>query len=159
MQDQLKTMVNQVKLNQPIIIQQQYQSIELPLPPMPQEEHQNQLWIDKYAPTCIAELVGNKKEIESFYDWLKDWEEVHLRGNKKEIYTKASNKFQDMPKINAKACIISGPPGIGKSSTVKIVSQELGYNLIELNASDTRSKKMIDNLLKDLSSSSSIKKY
>ena len=64
-----------------------------------------------------------------------------------------------MPKINAKACIISGSPGIGKSSTVKIVAQELGYNLIELNASDTRSKKTIDNLLKDLSSSSTIKKF
>ena len=42
------------------------------------------LWTDKYAPKNLSDLVGNKREVESFYDWLKDWENVHIKGNKKE---------------------------------------------------------------------------
>ena len=64
-----------------------------------------------------------------------------------------------MPKLNAKACLISGPPGVGKSSTVKIVAESLGYYLLELNASDNRSKKTIEGLLKDLCTSNSINKF
>jgi replication factor C subunit 1 len=64
-----------------------------------------------------------------------------------------------MPKINARACMISGPPGIGKSSTAKIVAKELGFSILELNASDNRSKKTIEALLKDTSTSSSITRY
>lgn len=55
--------------------------------------------------------------------------------------------------------MISGPPGLGKSSTVKLVARELGYNVIEFNASDNRSKKFIDNLIKDMSTSNSMDYY
>eukprot|EP00347_Sterkiella_histriomuscorum_P016760 403351956 len=123
------------------------------------DERSTQLWSDKYTPTCISELVGNQREIEQFYDWLRDWEDVHLKGHKKELYTRCNNKYQDIPKQNAKACIISGPPGIGKSSTVRVVAKELGYLLIENNSSDNRQKKTIENLLKDSTTSSSINRF
>ena len=64
-----------------------------------------------------------------------------------------------MPKPNAKACLVSGPPGIGKSSSVKIIAKELGFSTLELNASDNRSKKTIEGLLKDLCTSKSIQGY
>jgi len=52
--------------------------------------------------------------------------------------------------------MISGPPGIGKSSMVKIITQELGLGVVEINASDKRSKNMIEGLLKELCESSTI---
>jgi len=55
--------------------------------------------------------------------------------------------------------MLSGPPGIGKSSSAKIVAKKLGFNILELNASDNRSKKTIETLLKDTSTSSSIVRY
>jgi replication factor C subunit 1 len=55
--------------------------------------------------------------------------------------------------------MISGPPGIGKSSMVRIISKELGFGLIEINASDKRSKTVIENMLKDLSESSTMTYY
>lgn len=55
--------------------------------------------------------------------------------------------------------MLSGPPGIGKSSCAKIIAKELGYAVLELNASDNRSKKTIEALLKDTSTSLSIEKY
>ena len=36
----------------------------------------------------------------------------------------------------AKAALLSGPPGIGKSSTASIVAEHLNYEIFELNASD-----------------------
>ena len=36
-----------------------------------------------------------------------------------------------------------GPPGIGKSSAAGIVARELGFEVRELNASDTRSKRSL----------------
>jgi hypothetical protein len=31
-----------------------------------QPEEQNQLWIERYAPTCLAELAVNKQKVEEF---------------------------------------------------------------------------------------------
>jgi replication factor C subunit 1 len=45
--------------------------------------------------------------------------------------------------INSKACIISGPPGIGKTSTVRLISEMLGYRVFEMNASDHRNRDII----------------
>jgi hypothetical protein len=33
-----------------------------------------------------------------------------------------------------KAVLISGPPGVGKSSSAKIVAEEMGYDVVEMNA-------------------------
>lgn len=43
-------------------------------------------------------------------------------------------------KINARACLISGAPGIGKTTFVRLLAKDLGYRLIEYNASDVRNK-------------------
>lgn len=41
------------------------------------------------------------------------------------------------------AALLSGPPGIGKTTTAHLVASECGFATLEFNASDTRSKKMI----------------
>lgn len=64
---------------------------------------------------------------------------------------------KNSPNLNARACLISGPPGIGKTSSVRIVTRYLGFHVLELNASDTRSKKTIEAMLTDLSKSHNIK--
>jgi len=47
--------------------------------------------------------------------------------------------------MNSHRCVlISGPPGIGKTTSAHLVAKLLGYDVLELNASDTRSKKMLE---------------
>lgn len=41
------------------------------------------------------------------------------------------------------ACLMMGGPGVGKTTTAHLVCRELGYEVIELNASDTRSRKSL----------------
>ena len=39
--------------------------------------------------------------------------------------------WTDAPNLNAKAALLSGPPGIGKTSAARIVCAQLGYEVIE----------------------------
>lgn len=44
-----------------------------------------------------------------------------------------------------RAVLISGPPGIGKTTSAHLMAVEAGYSPLELNASDARSKKLVEN--------------
>ena len=67
--------------------------------------------------------------------------------------------WADAPKINAAATLLSGPPGIGKTSSARIICAALGYEVIEMNASDVRNKSAIENSIKDLSTNKSLKYF
>lgn len=88
------------------------------------------LWVEKYAPTCINDLVGNKGVMDSLYEWLKDWDDVVFKGLKKQVFCQRGKSYQDLPRVNARACMLSGPPGIGKSSAAKIIAKELGFSVL-----------------------------
>ena len=40
--------------------------------------------------------------------------------------------------------MVSGSPGIGKTSACRIICQSLGYEVLEMNASDCRNKSAIE---------------
>ena len=82
------------------------------------------LWTDRYAPKSIKELCGNKSNVERLGEWLRQW-----------------NKGK---RLEQRAVLISGPPGIGKTTSARLVSIHEGFHVIEFNASDSRSKKMIE---------------
>ena len=118
------------------------------------------MWTDRYKPKRFADLVGNQGVISQLYEWLKDWDDVVIRGHKKEVKWRPNfqggGNFQDMPKPNARAALLSGPPGIGKTSAARIVCAQLGFEIVEQNASDTRNKASIESSIKDLTSNQSI---
>lgn len=60
---------------------------------------------------------------------------------------------------NARACLISGPPGIGKTSMVQIMADTLGMEALFVNASDNRSRTMIDKILKEMCDSTSMENF
>lgn len=43
-----------------------------------------------------------------------------------------------------RAVLLAGPPGIGKTTSAHLIAKLEGYTPIELNASDARSKKLIE---------------
>ncbi|KAL6746133.1 hypothetical protein V8C86DRAFT_3150089 [Haematococcus lacustris] len=97
---------------------------------------ESQLWVDKYKPRSSHELVGNPGLVKLLGTWLNSWDAVHLRGAPPPTAPGASGK-KDTSK---KAAMLTGPPGIGKTSAAHIVARECGYEIVEMNASDTRSK-------------------
>ena len=79
-----------------------------------------ELWVDKYTPSTIAEIIGHKEPIQQLTQFLQ---------------------------VGRGGILIVGPPGIGKTTTVHVVARELGYKVAEHNASDTRSVSLLRGMI------------
>jgi replication factor C subunit 1 len=99
------------------------------------------LWVDKHQPQNTSELVGSGELVKKMSDWLRRWDAVHLTKTLKVPFSK------DNP--GAKAILLSGPPGIGKTTVATLIAREFNYDVLELNASDTRNKKDVGDHLSD----------
>ncbi|THU99376.1 purine nucleotide binding protein [Dendrothele bispora CBS 962.96] len=95
-----------------------------------------QLWTTRYAPQSLKEICGNKAQVEKLEQWLKDWSQS-LKANFKKPGKNGMNMYR--------AVLISGSPGIGKTTSAHLCAKLAGFTPIELNASDTRSKKLVEN--------------
>ena len=93
----------------------------------PVQGKQDVPWADRHRPRHLGEVVGNTEQIRKLAEWLRDWDDVVLRGEKKELPTpQETKKFQPPPEnINARAVLVSGPPGIGKTTTLYFGGQML----------------------------------
>ncbi len=83
------------------------------------------IWSEKYRPRNLNE-VENIDEKEKVFDFVKNYEKH---------------------KKNYKACLIYGPPGTGKTALAYAISNQLGYEIIEMNASDFRDKASIKKIV------------
>lgn len=98
------------------------------------------LWVDKYQPTSIEECIGNNANVSKLVDWLARWKrKAPMDGKAKP----AGFGFRG-GNPDAKAVLISGPPGIGKSLLAKLACMHAGFQVIEYNASDYRNKSHVD---------------
>ncbi len=89
-------------------------------------------WTELYRPKNFEHLIGNEEVRFNVLKWLVKW----------------------FP--GAKPLFLIGPPGVGKTTIVKILSSLLNYDLIELNASDTRSGPQLEKLVSPLYNNTSI---
>ncbi len=119
------------------------------------------LWVEKYAPHKLEEITGNPEVIDALTRWLKEWDNVVLNGNKQhvEFQFKKGMSREDIPNPNARACLVSGPPGVGKSAAVRLLAESLGFEILETNASDRRNKRVVEELLCDASGNKTISSY
>ncbi|ODM16113.1 hypothetical protein SI65_08547 [Aspergillus cristatus] len=110
----------------------------------------DRLWTSKYAPTSINMICGNKAAVEKLQNWLRDW-----RKNAKTNFSRpgkdGSGKYRSV--------MIHGPPGIGKTTAAHLVAKLEGYDVMETNASDTRSKKLVENGLVGVLDTTSLQGY
>ena len=42
------------------------------------------LWTTKYAPHSVGDIIGNQNFVRDIMVWLQDWDDVVLKGRKKE---------------------------------------------------------------------------
>lgn len=116
-----------------------------PTPPTPQPL--SQLWTTKYAPTSLNQICGNKANVEKIQSWLRNWP----KAKKQDFRIRGADGMGA-----ARAIIISGPPGIGKTTAAHLAAKLEGYDILESNASDTRSKKLVENGVSDVLNNTSL---
>jgi replication factor C large subunit len=76
--------------------------------------------LSAFQPEKIEDLIGNKKEIEMIRNRYRNWDSIR------------------------KPVLVYGPPGIGKTSLAHLIAKENSWEVVELNASDERTKREIE---------------
>ena len=83
------------------------------------------MWVEKYRPESLSEYRGASKQKKELKEWIEDWEQ------------------------GDKPVLLYGQAGTGKTSLVEALTKDLGYELVETNASDVRTKKKLKSELKE----------
>ena len=92
-------------------------------------------WTEKYRPKTTATILGNEETVGAFKAWMKQW---------------------TLKRKPTKACLLVGPPGVGKTTLARAAANDYGFNVVELNASDIRTEKAIKNTLAPATSSGTL---
>ncbi|XP_016061994.1 PREDICTED: replication factor C subunit 1 isoform X2 [Miniopterus natalensis] len=119
----------------------------------------NLLWVDKYKPTSLKTIIGQQGDqscANKLLRWLQNWHKSPSEDRKHAKFGKFAGKDDGS---SFKAALLSGPPGVGKTTTASLVCQELGYSYVELNASDTRSKNSLKEIVAESLNNTSIKGF
>ncbi|MEM2094464.1 MAG: replication factor C large subunit, partial [Candidatus Bathyarchaeia archaeon] len=82
-------------------------------------------WTEKHRPSSISEFVGNTEALNSVRRWLDSW---------------------TAGPPSKKGALLYGPPGVGKTLSVSLLAQELNFDLVEMNASDNRTREAIERI-------------
>ena len=80
-----------------------------------------ELWINKYKPLDINQIIGNTEQIKKFKDWL-----MNLTQNK------------------SQGIIISGNQGLGKTLTIKLILEQLNYIVRIINPNEIKDHRILD---------------
>ncbi|MFB6193254.1 MAG: replication factor C large subunit [Candidatus Nanohaloarchaea archaeon] len=83
------------------------------------------MWVEKYRPESLSDYRGASSQKEELQEWIKNWEK------------------------GSKPILLHGQAGTGKTSLVEALANDVGYELVETNASDVRTKSKLKEELKE----------
>jgi len=80
-------------------------------------------WTEKYRPQNLDGVLGNPTAVNTLRAWARSWQ-------------------HGVPEM--RAVVLMGPPGIGKTTSAEALAREMGWGIVEMNASDQRTGKDIE---------------
>ena len=79
-------------------------------------------WTERYRPTTLSAVRGNNAARDEFIEWAESWDDHH------------------------ESVVLHGAPGVGKTSAAHALASDMGWETVELNASDQRTSDVIERL-------------
>ena len=77
-------------------------------------------WAERYRPQHLSDILGNGAAVKQIIDWARSWTP------------------------DSRPLLITGKPGIGKTSAALALARDMNWEVLELNASDARTKTIIE---------------
>lgn len=109
------------------------------------------LWTEKYRARRFTDLVGDERTHRSVLRWLKAWDPIVFPGAAK---PKQKPRHADAPeqeeRVHRKVLLLTGPPGLGKTTLAHVCARQAGYEVQEINASDERSRDVVKGRIRDM---------
>ena len=92
-------------------------------------------WTDKHEPETLSDIQGHNKDIRQLKSWADNW----------------SHGDQGQTLV--------GPPGIGKTTIARVISEEYEWPITEVNASDKRKSEGLKEIAQEIGIQSSSAEY
>jgi replication factor C large subunit len=129
-------------------------------------------WVEKYRPKSLKDMAlptaranGQRVKIDeeltafitNFFIERKriNTENAKIKEFNKTVIEKEQKDYLQI-ETSKTAILLEGPPGIGKTSIVFALANDFNMEVVETNASDTRTRKTLENKLKEASKSRGI---
>uniref|UniRef100_A0A7N6AK69 Chromosome transmission fidelity protein 18 homolog n=1 Tax=Anabas testudineus TaxID=64144 RepID=A0A7N6AK69_ANATE len=110
------------------------------------------LWVDRFSPRHYTELLSDDFTNRCLLKWLKLWDTVVFGRERKSRPARSDKQskvevteelleaeLDQYKRPKFKVALLSGPPGLGKTTLAHVIAKHAGYNVVEINASDDRS--------------------
>lgn len=80
-------------------------------------------WTEKYRPSSLQDVVGNAAAVQDLRAWAEAWRKG---------------------KPEQRGALLAGDPGVGKTTAALALARDMGWGVVELNASDKRNRDAVE---------------